>query len=68
MTKEQIKHKVYKSKEDNPWFFSDCVKREFGQNKIIRLNDGTSVVSAVQPLHDKSELIVCGFILENIDD
>jgi hypothetical protein len=41
-------HQV-KGTEDN-WFFSDGVTREFGENRFVKLIDGSVVMNCVQPL------------------
>jgi len=41
-------HDVYGT-EDN-WLYSDGVKRMFGANRIVQLEDGKQILAAVQPL------------------
>jgi hypothetical protein len=52
------------SDEDN-WYFSEGVSRDFGSNKLILLTDGTSILRTVQPLKcipDQCGLIKVGTI------
>ena len=39
---------VYRSKDN--WFFSDAVKREFGENHVIKDFCGNKIICAVMPL------------------
>lgn len=43
-----IRRAVYKSEDG--CFFSEGVKRDFGENKVISLFDGGIEIGAVQPL------------------
>jgi hypothetical protein len=36
--------------DDNYYFFSNGVKRDFGQNKVITMHDGKTIFSSVQPI------------------
>ena len=47
---------VYGSADN--WFFSDGVTRDFGQNKAVKMLDGSSVFCSVHPL--KCEPLACG--------
>ena len=47
---------VYGDNEN--WFFSDGVKRAFGENKTIKLLNGNTVFCSVMPL--KCDPLVCG--------
>ena len=47
---------VYRS--DDNCFFSRAITRDFGENKVILLFDGSSIVNVVQPL--KCEPIING--------
>ena len=63
MSEEQkTKHDVYKykPKQGSVCFFSDGVKREFGENKVI-FTEGHQIVSSVQPLHDSGGLELVGY-------
>lgn len=42
------RHTVYI--DDENWLYSNGITREFGQNKVVILNDGESIFSAVMPL------------------
>lgn len=33
--------------DDENWFFSDAIQRDFGENKVVKLVSGKSVVCAV---------------------
>jgi hypothetical protein len=51
---------VYRSKSDS-CLFSDGITREFGENRVINLTDGGSIVACVQPLCvDPNELTLIG--------
>lgn len=40
---------VYRSKLDS-CLFSDGITREFGENRVIKLTDGGTILACVQPL------------------
>ncbi len=56
------KHAVYG--DDDNWYWSDCVTRDFGENRRVVLSDGSVVFSVVQPAneHVRASLPVVGYI------
>lgn len=49
--------------DDDNWFFSDAVRREFGENRVIRLVDGKTAFSVVSKANEFSrQLPVVGYI------
>ena len=58
----KVRHDVYEYSSSNGSFkalFSDCVKREFGENKVVFI-DGDCLVCTVQPLRSKESLKLAG--------
>jgi hypothetical protein len=57
------KHDVYgyKMESGSISFFSNGVKREFGENRLVFV-DGHQVIASVQPLHDSNRLELMGYM------
>lgn len=62
-------HDVYEYKATvGGMFFSDGVKREFGENKIVFTEDRGEIFSCVMPLNSTDGLILVGHCYSVFED